>query len=63
MKKHEIFSDILQLKKELADTDYLAIKHSEGLISDDDYAGIKVKRQSLRERINELEDAFEKAEE
>ena len=43
------------LKKQLADTDYKAIKYSERLISEEDYAPIKEQRQAWRERINELE--------
>ena len=43
------------LKKQLEDTDYKAIKHSEGLISEDDYAPIKEQRQIWRDRINEIE--------
>ena len=46
---------ILELKAQLAATDYKAIKHSEGLISDEDYEPIKAERQAIRERINELE--------
>lgn len=47
--------EIEDLKNHLADTDYIAIKHSEGLISDADYAAIKAQRQAWRDRINELE--------
>lgn len=39
----------------LAASDYKAIKHSEGLISDDEYAPIKTERQSLRDKINEID--------
>lgn len=46
---------IAKLKKKLADTDYQAIKHSEGLISDADYEAIKAERQAWRDEINELE--------
>ena len=45
-------------KAELADSDYKAIKHSEGLISEEDYAPIKAERQAIRDRINELEAAI-----
>lgn len=47
--------EIEQCKAQLAATDYQAIKHSEGLISEDDYAPIKAQRQALRDRVNELE--------
>lgn len=43
------------LKQNLKDTDYQAIKHSEGLISEEDYAEMKAQRQSWRDEINELE--------
>lgn len=47
--------EIEQCKAQLSATDYQAIKHSEGLISEEDYAPIKAQRQALRDRINELE--------
>ena len=50
---------IMDLKAALAKTDYKAIKHSEGLISDEDYAPIKAQRQALREEINALEQQLE----
>ena len=46
---------IAQLKEELAETDYKAIKYAEGLISEEDYKDIKEARQIIRNRINELE--------
>ena len=48
-------AEITILKKALSDTDYKAIKHSEGLISDAEYAPIKEERERYRERIRELE--------
>lgn len=50
---------ILDLKAQLSATDYKAIKHSEGLISEEDYAPIKAERQELRGRINELQAQLE----
>ncbi len=46
---------IKQLKNELNDTDYKAMKYFEGLISESEYKPIKEYRQSLRNKINELE--------
>lgn len=46
---------IERLKDELHASDYKAIKHSEGLISDDDYQPIKEERQSIRVEINKVE--------
>ena len=53
--KRQIKSQIARLKYELHKTDYLALKHSEGWISEEDYAETKAHRQSLRDQINELE--------
>ncbi len=47
--------EIARLKKELADSDYKAIKYAEGFISEEDYEPIKNHRQSLRQQINDLE--------
>ena len=60
--KHEIEMNILVLKDILSSTDYQAIKHSEGLISEEDYAPIKAQRQALRDRINALEDRLREGE-
>ena len=46
---------IAELKRQLADTDYQAIKFAEGWLSEEEFAPIKAKRQELRNRINELE--------
>jgi hypothetical protein len=48
-------TEIADLKQRLMDTDYEAIKHSEGWITDEDYADTKAQRQKWRDRINELE--------
>ena len=47
--------EIHSLKQMLADTDYQAIKHAEGWLTEDEYAETKKKRQAWRDRINELE--------
>ena len=47
--------EIQQLKKQLSDTDYKAIKFAEGQISEEEYASVKAERQGYRDRINELE--------
>ena len=46
---------IIGLKKQLESTDYKAIKYAEGWISEEEYAPIKAKRESLREQIRALE--------
>ena len=47
--------EITQLKKQLSNTDYKAIKYAEGQISESEYASVKAERQGYRDRINELE--------
>lgn len=47
--------EITRLKKELSETDYEAIKYSEGWFTDEEYAPIKAMRESLREQIRALE--------
>lgn len=56
--KANIEAEINTLKHELAKTDYQAIKYAEGWLSEEEYAPIKAHRQSLRDRINELEGAL-----
>lgn len=51
----EIQGEINALKQLLANSDYQAIKHSEGAMSEGEYAPIREKRKRWRERINELE--------
>ena len=53
--KAKIGQEIVDALAQLSATDYQAIKHSEGLISEEDYAPIKAQRQALRDRVNELE--------
>lgn len=40
----------------LANSDYKAIKHSEGEISDSEYEEIKTQRQKWRDEINEYQE-------
>lgn len=54
-KRMAIESDIAGLKQILASSDYKALKYAEGQISEEDYAEIRDQRQSLRDKINELE--------
>lgn len=50
-----IQNTISQLKQNLKDTDYQAIKYAEGEISPEDYAPIKAQRRLWRAEINRLE--------
>lgn len=51
----EIIGEITALKQLLANSDYKAIKYSEGLITDVEYASTKAFREDLRVQINALE--------
>ena len=46
---------IAEFKKQLSDTDYEAIKYSEGWFTDEEYAPIKTMREEIRVHIRELE--------
>jgi len=43
------------LKKCLNDTDYMAIKHADGALTDEEYEVMRLQRQAWRDEINELE--------
>ena len=47
--------EISQLKKQLSDTDYKAIKYAEGQLTESEYSPIRSQRAEWRARINELE--------
>ena len=55
MYQSEIDSEINALEQLLAQTDYLALKHVDGALTDEEYASAKADRQSWRDRINELQ--------
>ncbi len=59
----EIQGEINAYKQLLSNTDYQAIKHSEGEISDADYEEMKELRKGYREHINELEEELAAADE
>lgn len=52
----QINSEIIALKQLLTNSDYKALKYSEGLISDIEYAEVKTYRENLRAQINQLEE-------
>ena len=54
-KVYAINEEINELKGKLRDTDYKAIKYSEGWFTDEEYAEVKAQREEWRKRINELE--------
>lgn len=53
--KLQIKSQIAELKRNLANTDYQAIKYAEGQLSESEYAEMKAQRQAWRDEINQLE--------
>ena len=56
IKIENIMNDINIYQQLLSNTDYKALKHSEGVISEEEYADIKQKRIEWRLKINELQD-------
>lgn len=56
---NEIQGEINALKQLLTNTDYQAIKYSEGEMSEEDFASTREKRRNWRARINELEKLLE----
>ena len=54
-----INKQIQELKQNLSDTDYKAIKYSEGWITEKDYAEVKQQRENWRSTINKLEEELE----
>ena len=57
--KEEYLHEINYLKVLLSQTDYLAIKYSEGWLTEEEYAKTKQLRQSYRDKINDLEALIE----
>ena len=53
-KKHPHFC-IREYKRMLAETDYLAIKYAEGLLTSSEYSTVKAERQLWRSEINAIE--------
>lgn len=57
---NEIQGEINAFKQLLTNSDYQAIKHSEGEMTDKEYAPILANRKKWRQRINELEEQLRK---
>ena len=55
----KINRQIFELKQKLTQTDYKAIKYSEGLLTDEEYAEVKAQRQAWRDEINRLEEKLQ----
>lgn len=50
--------EIKKCKRQLKDTDYKAIKFSDGAITEEEYAPVREQRAEWRARINEIESSF-----
>lgn len=61
LNRQNIENEIAICMQMLANTDYKALKHADGAITDDDYATTKAERQAWRDRINELQKQLETA--
>lgn len=55
----ETESRIAYLKAELAETDYLCLKFTDGALSEEEYATIRQKRAEYRAEINKLQESSE----
>ena len=58
-RRSNIECEINTCKQLLSLTDYMAIKHSEGELTEEEYSETKEKRKNWRARINELEAELE----
>ena len=56
--RENAIQEISQLKKQLSDTDYKAIKYAEGEINPEEYLPIKNQRAEWRAKINKLQEDF-----
>lgn len=54
--KADKLKEITFLKQQLFDSDYKAIKYSEGFYTEDEYQPIRDERADIRLKINQLED-------
>ena len=52
---NNVEAEIELIKQELSETDYKCLKYVDGALSEEEYATVREYRQSLRDKINELE--------
>ena len=52
------FARMRELKKNLEESDYKALKFADGALSEEEYAPIRAERQIWRDEINEIEAVF-----
>ena len=55
----EIRNKIVEFKTLLSQSDYKALKHADGALTDEEYKETRLKRAKFREKINELEAELE----
>lgn len=55
----EIRNKIVEFKTLLSQSDYKALKHADGALTDAEYEETRLKRAEFREKINELEAELE----
>ena len=60
--REQIEAEIRGLQQLLAATDYKALKHADGVISDEEYEETRQLRIDYRQQINDLEAELEAAE-
>lgn len=60
--REQIEAEIRGLQQLLTATDYKALKHADGVISDEEYEETRQLRIDYRRQINDLEAEFEAAE-
>ena len=58
IERENAIQEIAQLKKQLSDTDYKAIKYAEGQLIEEEYSATRSQRASWRARINKLQEDF-----
>lgn len=56
-------AEIVALKSLLSDTDYKALKHADGAISDEEYEPVRKQREEWRKLINEYEEKINMSDE
>lgn len=49
---------IAELKKNLSESDYKALKFADGVLSEEEYAPTRAERQKWRDEINKIEETF-----
>ena len=60
--REQIEAEIRGLQQLLTATDYKALKHADGVISDEEYEETRQLRINYRQQINDLEEELEAAE-